>query len=142
MTDGRISVRWTPRTEPLRARAAVASGAAAKALGRRIAELADHALKQLAAVATDDLLVVLGDESQLPWIDGVMYFGRDESAPDLLLPTALAPTIPAAVLGAAIRSSAPRAAPVVVLPSPARLIHCEKARAIDRDRLVAWIEAS
>lgn len=142
MTDARIPVRWTPRSAPLPARAVVASGAAAKALGRRLAELGDESLRVLAAVAGDGLLVVLGDESALPWIDGVTYLGRDESAPDLLLPTALTPTVPAAVLEAAIRSLVPRSAPVAVLPSPPRLINCGAARAIDRDRLRAWIDAS
>lgn len=127
---------------PLPARAVVASGAAAKALGRRLAEVGGDSLRTLAAVAGDDLLVVLGDESALPWIDGVTYLGRDESAPDLLLPTALAPSVPASLLEAAIRKLVPRSTPVVVLPSPALLISCGAARAIDRDRLRAWIEGA
>jgi hypothetical protein len=131
-----------PRSTPLSARAVVASDAVAKSLGRRLVQLDDGALKMLAAVGSDDLLVILGDESQLPWIDGVTYFGRDDSAPGLLLPTALAPSVPAPVLEAAIRKLVPRSAPVVVMPSPTRLINCGAARAIDRDRLRAWIGAS
>ena len=67
------------------ARAVVASGAVAKALGRRLVELDDAALRPLAAVAGNDLIVVLGEAAALPWADGVVYLGRDESAPDLLL---------------------------------------------------------
>jgi hypothetical protein len=141
VTDTRIAIHWAPRHTPLVARAVIASGAAAKALGRRLAELADDALHALAAVAGDDLLVVLGDGSALPWIDGVTYLGRDDAAPNLLLPTALAPTVPAFVLEAAIRKRVPRAAPVAVLPAPARLIPCGAARAIDRVQLATWLEA-
>ena len=141
MTQARIPIGWTPRHPPLPARAVVASGAAAKALGRRVAELDDDAMRPLAAVAGDDVFVVLGDSSALPWVDGVTYLGRDDGAPDLLLPTAVAPTVPAAVLAAAVRMLVPRMAPVAVLPAPARLVPCGTARAIDRGRLAAWLEA-
>ena len=142
MTDARIPVQWTPRDAPLEARAVAASGAAAKALGRRLAELDDAALRSLAAVAGNDAIVVLGETSALPWADGVVYLGRDESAPDLLLPTALAPTIPPAVLEAAIRKVVQRASPIAVVPSPARLIPCGSARSIDRALLATWLEAT
>lgn len=140
MTDARIQVRWTPRAAPLAARAVIATGAAATTLGRRLAALSDDALGALAAVAGEQLLVVLGESSALPWADGVTYLGRDEAAPDLLLPTALEPTVPAAVLEAAVRKQIAHA-PVVVLPSPARFISCGTARAIDRGRLMSWLEA-
>ena len=125
----------------LSARAVLATGAAAKALGRRLSELDDDALGTLQAVAGEQLLVILGDSSSLPWIDGVTYLGRDEVAPELLMPTALEPTVPAAVLEAAIRKQVSRPAPIAVLPSPARLIPCGAARAIDRERLRSWLEA-
>jgi len=141
VTDARIPLRWTPRHRPLSVRAVIASGAAAKALARRVAALDDDAMRSLTAVAGDDVFVVLGESSTLPWIDGVTYLGRDDAAPDLLLPTAVAPTIPAAVLAAAVRKLVPRMAPVAVQPSPARLIPCGAARAIDRGRLAAWLEA-
>lgn len=141
MTDARIPVRWAPREMPLPARAVVGTGAAARALGYRLAELADDALHVLAAVAGDELLVVLGEETALPWVDGVMYLGRDDAAPQLLLPTALEPTVPATVLEAAIRRRVSLPAPIAVLPSPARLVACGAARAIDRGRLRAWLGA-
>lgn len=141
MTDARIAVRWTPRGAPLAARAVVGAGPAARALGRRLLDLGDDRFGELAAVASDDVLVVLGEQAALPWIDGVTYLGRDESAPELLLPTALSPTVPPAVLGAAIRARMPHTAQVAVLAAPARLIDCGAARAIDRDRLRAWLDA-
>jgi hypothetical protein len=129
------------RSTPLTARAVVASGVTAKELGRRLAQLDDDSLHALAAVASDDLLVVFGDEAALPWIDGVSYLGRDESAPDLLLPTVWAPSVAAVALEAAIRKRLPRSTPVAVLPSPPRLIDCSAARAIDREHLLAWVGA-
>lgn len=141
MTDARFPLEWTPRDAPLEARAVVASGAAAKALGRRLAALDDAALRTLAAVAGNDVIVVLGEAAALPWADGVVYLGRDDSAPDLLLPTALAPSVPVPVLAAAVRTVVPEASRVALLPSPARLIPCGAARSIDRALLAAWLEA-
>jgi hypothetical protein len=114
-----------------------AAGPAARALAHRLAALDDAALGALAAVAGRDLIVVLGDAAALPWIDGVVYLGRDDAAPDLLLPTALAPTVPARVLATAVCWAA-GPAPIAVLPSPSTLVPCGLARAIDRGRLTAW----
>jgi hypothetical protein len=142
VTHARIPLRWAPRDVPLRARAVVGVGAVARALGRRIAALDDAALRSFAAVAGDDVLVVLGDEESLPWVDGVAYLGRDETAPGLLLPTVLAPTVPAVLLEAAIRRRVARATLVAVLAAPAQLVDCGAARGIDRERVRAWSAAA
>jgi hypothetical protein len=140
MSD-RIRVGWVPRAVPLVARAVAAVGAPARSLAGRLAALDDAALGALAAVAGDDLLVVLGAAVALPWVDGVVYLGRDDAAPELLLPTALAPSVPPGVLAGAIRRAVSRPAPIAVLAAPARLVPCGVARAIDRGRLAAWREA-
>jgi hypothetical protein len=147
VTPDRIRVAWTPRDAPLAARAVAAFGAPARALAGRLAALDDAALGALAAVAggaARDVLVVLGEAAALPWVDGVVYLGRDDAAPELLLPTALAPSVPPGVLAVAIRAI--RAAvsvpgPIAVLAAPPRLVPCGVARAIDRGRLAAWREA-
>lgn len=139
--DGKIRVGWIPRHAPLAMRAVAAVGAPARALAHRLAVLDDAVLGSLAAVAAADLLVVIGESSVLPWVDGATYLGRDDAAADLLLPTALAPTVPPRVLAAAIRAAVPRGAPIAVLATPARLVPCGIARAIDRRRLAAWVEA-
>lgn len=144
MSD-RIRVTWTPRDTPLVARAVAAVGAAAGSLADRLAALDDAALGALAAVAggdaSGDVLVVLGAAAALPWVDGVVYLGRDDAAPELLLPTALAPSVPPGVLAVAIRAAVSRPGPVAVLAAPPRLVPCGVARTIDRGRLAAWREA-
>lgn len=139
--DERISLTWTPRDVPLAARAVAAVGEVARALGRRLALLDDVSLGALAALASSEVLVVVGDESELPWIDGVTYLGRDESAPDLLLPTAMAPSVPPAILETAIKARCAGAAPVAVLWSPPLIVPCGEARSIDRARLMSWLGA-
>jgi hypothetical protein len=141
----RIRVTWTPRDAPLVARAVAAVGAPARSLAERLAAFDDAALGALAAVAGeaagDDLLVVLGEAAALPWVDGVVYLGRDDAAPELLLPTALAPSVPPGVLAVAIRAALSVPGLIAVLAAPPRLVPCGVARAIDRGRLAAWREA-
>ena len=141
MTSDRIRVTWTPRDAPLVARAAAAAGAPARALAGRLAAFDDAALGALAAAAGGDVLVVLGEAAALPWVDGVVYLGRDDAAPELLLPTALAPSVPPGVLAVAIRAVVSVPGPIAVLAAPPRLVPCGVARAIDRGRLAAWREA-
>jgi hypothetical protein len=144
VTADRIRVTWTPRDPPLSVRAVAAVGPAARALADRLAALDDAALGALAAVAStragDEVLVVLGAAETLPWVDGVAYLGRDDAAPELLLPTALAPSVRPAVLALAIRAVVPHPGPIAVITAlpPPRLVPCGVARAIDRGRLAAW----
>jgi hypothetical protein len=49
--------------------------------------------------------------------------------------------VPPAALEAAVRAVA-GSAPVAVLAAPRRLVPCGQARAIDRERLVAWLGAA
>lgn len=145
MTPDRIRVAWIPRDAPLVARAVAAVGAPARALADRLAALDDAALGALDAVAggaardaAGDVLVVLGAAAALPWVDGVVYLGRDDAAPELLLPTALAPSVPPGALALAIRGVVSVPGPIAVLAAPPRLVPCGVARAIDRGRLAAW----
>jgi hypothetical protein len=137
VADARLALAWTPRDPPLSPRAVVGERAAAYALGRRLLERSDPA--GLAAVAGPGLLVVIASGDALPWVDGALYLGADPAAPSLLVPTALTPTVPVAVLELAVRARAPAAPPIAVLPSPLRLVPCGAARAVDRDRLAAWL---
>ena len=75
----------------------------------------------------------------------MVYLGRDDAAPTLLLPTALAPTVAAAVVAralAAIAGTAALAWPLALVPAPLRVVPCGAARAIERARLAAWLEAA
>jgi len=135
-----IELSWTARDLPLPARAVAAWGDAAKVLGERIAARDAAGLVGLSAVAGNRVLIVIGDETALPWIDGAFYLGRDDGAPELLLPTALAPSVPAPVLEAAIKRVATKGAPIAVLPASGMLVPCGAARAIDRAILATWLE--
>jgi hypothetical protein len=112
-----IAIELVPREPPLEAVAAVALGAAACALGRRLLAGSDEQLAELRGLTgmtgmtglagmtgatRAPLLAVLGDVAALPWVDGIVYLGRDAEAPRLLLPTTLRPSVTAALFEAAV----------------------------------------
>jgi MoxR-vWA-beta-propeller ternary system domain bpX5 len=120
----------------------VAPAACAVALGRRLLELSTDHLHALQGVATPDTIVVLGDSACLPWVDGVVYLGRDPAAPRLLLPTLDAPSIAVDLFERAVlkQMQAESAVAVVLTPQP-QLIGLAVARPLDARVLAAWLEA-
>lgn len=145
-----------PRRAPLPACAAVATGAAARALARRLLEEPEEQLASLRGLTGDSLLAVLGAAEALPWVDGVRYLGSDPDAPRLLLPTAQTPAIAPALFEAAVlahvaqrfaadagASNAPAPLPpFAVLDHPRWVVSLARAASIQRARLVAWLEAA
>ena len=124
--------RWARREPPLAPAAVLGLGPTARALGRRL--LARPDLGGLTAVAGDDLLLVIG-EGDLPWADGVTYLGREPEAPGLLVPTWARPPVSPTLLARALDAGDGVA---VALDPPLR-IPLAGARALDRDRLTAWV---
>ncbi len=138
-----ICVAWRPRSAPLEPVGAVASGDTARARGRRVTAADDTALARLRGVTAGPWLVLLGDAADLPWVDGVIYVGRDARAPALLLPTVFEPTVPVAVFARALaRRHGDARPPLVVLPEPACVLPCAAARQVSRARLQAWLDGT
>ena len=138
MTASLIGVSWVPREVPLPPRAATATGAALGRLVERLRLLPEDRLARLEAVAGDDLLVVLGAEADLPWVDGLVYLGRSDQAPSLLLPTAVEPSIPEPVFERALRRRAGAAAPpLAVLPDRVVIASVAAARPLSARALAA-----
>jgi hypothetical protein len=133
-----LAVRFRPRAAPLAAVAAAARGPAAVALAARLLARDDAALAQLEGVAGPGLLLILGAAASLPWIDGVVYLGRDPAAPSLLLPTALEPDVPLPLFELAVLARA-EGAPIAVLVDPPALVLASAARPILRATLSAWV---
>lgn len=89
---------WSIREIPLQPKAVVSRGTIAARLAQKLLEGPQENLSQLQGVSGTELLVILGEEKMLPWVDGVMYLGKDEQAPQVYMPTYLQPNIPSALL--------------------------------------------
>jgi len=129
-----FAVRWRERREPLPPAGVLALGADVPRLVARLLERDDASLSRLRGVAGPDVLCVLGEAADLPWIDGVVYVGRDAAAPSLLLPTTLEPTVPPSALERALLARA-SAAPLAVVPAAGLVVPCAAALAVRRARL-------
>ncbi len=135
----RIKIDWQPRATPLAPLAVAARGSAARALAHRLIACDDEALLQLKGAAGLDTLIILGDEESLPWADGVIYLGRDELAPSLLLPTTRQPSLPVQLFERALRRRFNQS-PLAVLIDPAMVIPVSAVRPVARESLLRWME--
>ncbi|CAM3255211.1 hypothetical protein G4177_01430 [Corallococcus sp. ZKHCc1 1396] len=133
-----LPVRWRPRALPLEPVAVVGVGAVARALGARAARADDATLANWRGVAGPDVLVLLGEGPSLPWVEGVVYLGRDPLAPALLLPCALEPEVAVPLLERALLAGQGDA-PLAVLPASGLLVPVGAAQPVVRASLVAWL---
>ncbi|MGJ7504843.1 hypothetical protein ACSFBF_31100 [Variovorax sp. ZT5P49] len=118
--------RWRSRAEPLPAQAAVAWGAAARALHARLLQLAPELQAGLSAMAGRDLLVVTGEADALPWVNGVAYAGPTHEAPGLWLPTIEAPDLPLDLIARSLQREHPKRQPLLLWPRPALVLPLDR----------------
>ena len=131
---------WRPRFTPLVPVGVAARGAAATRLAHRLLRDPDS-LSHYKAVGAPGLLVVLGEEQWLPWVDGVIYLGHDPQSPSLLFPTNLEPSVPAALLQRSLALVHNQSGPCALLLDPPSIVPLSEARTIARASLVKWLEA-
>lgn len=134
-------VTWADREPPLVPCAVAASGDAAHRLAQRLLDLDCAISSRLYGVAGPTTLLVLGEEANLPWVDGVSYLGRDPAAPGLLLPTHIEPLVPTAnLLERALRNRfAKLAPPLAILPNTMTVISCHGALQLMPSKIETWL---
>lgn len=138
-----MNIEWIARETPLAIEGAIATGDAAARFATRLLALDDDGLARLRGVASSDLIAILGAPDDLPWIDGIVYLGRDEGAPQLYLPTTRATTLPPALVARAIARRDPNLPPpFALLDAPRLIVSLAAAGTIDRKRLEAWRPAA
>ena len=128
---------------PLGPVAAAGTGPTAIGLANLLLELGDESLALLEGAAGDSQIILFGEPQILPWVDGVVYLGRDPAAPSLLLPTNVVPDVPLALFEKAIRSRfANLQTPLAVLPGCKLISSVAAARGLDRESILSWLEGA
>ena len=108
-----VEIRWAPRPNPLRPAAVLGRGAVAQALAGVLAERVSGGA-DFDVHAGDGWVLALGDEGDLPWVDGATWLGREGS---LLIPTTLEPLPDIALVSRAVaRRVGQPGAWIVLLP--------------------------
>lgn len=131
---------WRPRSTPLVPVGVAARGRAATSLAHRLLREPDS-LSHYKAVGGQGLLLVLGEEKWLPWVDGVVYLGHDSQSPSFLFPTNLEPSVPAALLERSLALVHKHHGPCALLIDPPSIVPLSEARTIARASLIKWLEA-
>lgn len=132
---------WRPRFTPLAPAGVAARGTAATSLAHRLLRDPDS-LSHYKAVGAPGLLVILGEEKRLPWVDGVVYLGHDPQTPALLFPTSLEPSVPAALLERSLALVHNQRGPCALLLDPPSIVPLSEARSIAQASLIKWLEAA
>lgn len=110
----------------LEPRAAVAWGEVALRLWQRLEHLPATQRKRLQATAARDVLIILGEAEDLPWVDGVEYAAPEAQAAGLWLPTLWEPDVGGELLLQALTARFARQ-PVLLWREPARVIPLDRA---------------
>lgn len=131
---------WRPRFTPLTPIGVAARAAGATNLAHRLLRDSDS-LSHYKAVGAPGLLVILGEEKHLPWVDGVVYLGRYTESPSLLLPTNLEPSVPVALLERSLALMHKQNGPCALLLDPPSIVPLSDARTLARASLIKWLEA-
>lgn len=80
-----VRISWEPRDPPLRPEAILGRGDRIQALAAALMERVEHGA-DLRMFAGPGVLLAIGDEADLPWVDGVTWLGQESR---LLVPTTL-----------------------------------------------------
>lgn len=135
-----LALHWAPRWPPLAPEFVMARGAPARALATLLLA-SPQRLDALRGVAAPRLLALSGAE--LPWVEGVEYFGREPGASWLLLPTERAPSVPSPWLERRYRRALPDAGwPCLLVPEPLTLVPVAKCAPVGAAMLAAWLEGT
>jgi hypothetical protein len=132
-----MAMQWFVQEPALAPEGAVACGQAAHDLLRQLQSRSKEERNGLRFVATADMLVLLGDAGQLPWVDGIRYCAASPVAPMLWLPTLLRPSLPADLLQHRLLHEAGRG-PVLLWPEPACFMPLDTAAPLDEAAML-WL---
>ncbi len=128
---------WQTRPAALMPAGLVAPGALTPALLALLRARDAKALAALSVVATRDLVVLLGADEALPWIDGARYCAPDPEARNLWTPTHLAPRLPVDLVQTALLERA-GSSPVLLWHEPEQLLPLAGARPLTPS-LLDWL---
>jgi hypothetical protein len=137
----KIEVSWQPSEAPLSPVGVAARDVVATRLAHRLLQESAEVLQRLKGVSARGLLVLLGPEELLPWVNGVIYLGRSEQAPSVLLPTNLKPSVPVSLLESSLSSLPGATAFCALLLNPYTIVPLGEARPVDYTSLLSWLEA-
>lgn len=111
-----IKIEWRNRFDALPPCAVIATGDAARALAEKLVSFDQERQRKLKGIGAEKMILILGEEGDLPWTNEAVYLGRDPKMPAKLLPTTLQPNVPLDLFERVLDARFKRLAPFAVLP--------------------------
>lgn len=130
-------IAWQTRPTALTPAGLVAPATLAPALLSLLRLSEARQLSALSVVATRDLIVLLGDNDALPWLDGARYCAPDPDARNLWTPTHLAPALPVDLVQTNLIERA-GSSPVLLWHAPEQLLPLAGAQTLTPP-LLDWL---
>jgi hypothetical protein len=109
-------------------------------LVRKLLSAEGEALTKLQGVAAERLVFVSGESECLPWVDGVVYLGRDPRMPSILVPTTFEPDIPLDLFESLVDREFGQFSPFAVLPG--KVIPYGLSKALSHEALESWLSSN
>lgn len=130
-------LHWQPCTSHTAPAGLVVAAAQAASMLGLLQQRSEERLQHLSAVATRDLLVLLGPEHELPWLDGVRYCAPAADAPELWLPTHTVPALPLDLVQSALLHRID-SRPLLLWHAPEQVLPLSSALPLS-GALLAWL---
>lgn len=134
----KIRFKWINRKHPLIPTALTAKGETALRLLEKISDLDDETISKLKGGAFENLIFITGENDNLPWTDGVSYYGYDPDTNNLLLPSHSKPDLNAGLIEQAFGIKG--ATHYILMKESNTLISTSGALPLNRSTILRWIE--
>jgi len=89
-----FKINWRNRFDALEPVAVIGFDDTARRLKEKLLSFDDGKLSSMQGVFAENLLFATAQTTDLPWVDGVVYLGKDARAASIFLPTNLRPDVP------------------------------------------------
>lgn len=93
---------WTPSPKPLAASGLLIYASEFAVLKSKIRTFTPVQMARVKLAHNKNVAVLLGEESDLPWIPGALYLGQASGVTNLYLPTSLSPSLPIPLIASAV----------------------------------------
>jgi hypothetical protein len=126
-----VVLTWAVRLEPLPPAAVLGRGSVAALLAGALADRIERGA-ELEVHSAADVVLAMGSEADLPWVDGATWLGRDGA---MLLPTTLRPSLDPGLVRRAVERRVGAGAGWIVLIPDALFIGSHSTGVVDVERL-------
>ncbi|MCP3927040.1 MAG: hypothetical protein GY714_31155 [Desulfobacterales bacterium] len=136
----KIRFKWENRDIPLTPTAITAKGEVSKKFIKKLLTYNNEELSFFKGGAYGDLVfLTFESDINIPWVDGVNYYGYDPETNNLLLPSHSKPSVNAGFIEKALEIKG--STQYIFMKDTKTILSTDQALPLKRDLLIKWIES-